>query len=87
MYIAVTHTHIQDFPWASLVAYMVKNLPKMWETQIQSLDQEAPLEKDKATHSSILAWEIHGQRSMTSYNPWGHKRVKHGLATKVRIPV
>ena len=37
---------------------MVKNLPTMWETQVQSLDQEDSLEKGMATHSSILAWRI-----------------------------
>ena len=37
---------------------MVKNLPAMWETWIQSLGWEDPLEKGKATHSSILAWRI-----------------------------
>ena len=37
---------------------MVKSLPTMQETQIQSLGQEDPLEKEMATHSSILAWEI-----------------------------
>ena len=43
---------------ASLAAQMVKNLPAMWETRVQPLGQEDPLEKDMATHSSILAWEI-----------------------------
>ena len=42
----------------SLVAQMVKSLPAMWETQVQSLGQEDPLEKEMATHSSILAWKI-----------------------------
>ena len=37
---------------------MVKNLPPMQETWVQSLDQDDPLEKGMATHSSILAWEI-----------------------------
>ena len=37
---------------------MVKNLPAMWETQVQSLGQEDPLEKGMATHSSIRAWRI-----------------------------
>ena len=37
---------------------MVKNLPAMQETRVQSLGQEDPLEKEMATHSSILAWEI-----------------------------
>ena len=43
---------------ASLVALMVKNLPAMQETCVQSLDREDPLEKGMATHSSILAWGI-----------------------------
>ena len=46
---------------ASLVAQMVKNLPAVWETWVQSLGWEDPLEKGKATHSSILAWR----------NTWG----------------
>ena len=40
------------------MAQMVKNLPTMWETQVQSLGREDPLEKGVATHSSILAWRI-----------------------------
>ena len=43
-----------DFP----IAQMVKNLPAMQETQVRSLGQEDPLEKEIATHSSILAWRI-----------------------------
>ena len=43
---------------ASLAAQMVKYLPAMWETRVQPLGQEDPLEKDMATHSSILAWRI-----------------------------
>ena len=42
----------------SLVAQVVKNLPAMLETQVRSLSQEDPLEKEMATHSSIHAWEI-----------------------------
>ena len=44
--------------WASLVAQIVKNLSTMQETQVQSLGGEDPLEKEMATHYSILAWEI-----------------------------
>ena len=44
--------------WASLVAQMVKNLPALWETWVQSLGREDSLEKGMATHSSILAWRI-----------------------------
>ena len=43
---------------SSLVAQMVKNLPALRETQVQFLGQEDPLEKETATHSSILAWRI-----------------------------
>ena len=42
----------------SLVAQIVKRLPTMWETRVQSLGREALLEKEMATHSSILAWDI-----------------------------
>ena len=54
----------------SLVAQTVKHLPTMWETQVQSLGQEDPLEKEMATHSSILAWEI----------PWTCLSTVHGVA-------
>ena len=45
---------------AALVAQLVKNPPAVQETQVPFLGQEDPLEKGKATHSSILAWRIHG---------------------------
>ena len=45
---------------ASLVAEMVKHLPAWWETWVRSLGQEDALEKEIATHSSTLAWKIHG---------------------------
>ena len=47
-----------QYSWASLVAQMVKNLPAMQETWVQSLGWEDPLEEGMATHSSILAWRI-----------------------------
>ena len=47
-----------QYSWASLVAQLVKNLPAILETWIQSLGWEYHLEKGKATHSSILAWRI-----------------------------
>ena len=53
--------HPLQYSWASLVAQLVKNLPAMWETLVRSLGWEGPLEKEKATHSSILVW-----RSMDS---------------------
>ena len=47
-----------QYSWAFLVAQLVKNLPAMSETWVQSLGQVDPLEKKMATHSSILAWKI-----------------------------
>ena len=44
-----------QYSWASLVTQLIKNLPAMWETWVGSLGWEDPLEKGKATHSSILA--------------------------------
>ena len=44
--------------WASLVAQSIKNSPAMWETWVRSLGWEEPLEKGKATHSSMLVWRI-----------------------------
>ena len=62
-----------QYPWASLVAQLVKNPPAMQETCVQSLGWKDPLEKGKATHSSILAWRIpqtvHGvSKSQTQLN-------------------
>ena len=54
---------------------MVKSLPAMQETWIQSLGWEDPLEEEMATHSSILAGEFHGQRRLVGYSPWDHKEL------------
>ena len=50
---------------------MVKCLLAMWETRVQSLGWEDPPEKEMVTHSSTLAWKIHGPRSLVGYSPWG----------------
>ena len=52
------HVNPLQYSWASLVAQLVKNLPAMWETWVQSLGWEDPLEEGMATHLSILAWRI-----------------------------
>ena len=57
----------------SLVAQMVKRLPTMRETWVQSLGWEDLLEKEMATLSSILAWKSHGRRNLVGYSPWGCK--------------
>ena len=56
-----------------MVEKAVKNPPAMQKTQVRSLGWEDPLEKGMATHSSILAWRIHRQRSLVGYSPWGYK--------------
>ena len=53
------------------MAHTVKNLPAMWETKVRSLGLENPLEKEMATHSSILAWRIPWMEK--SGTPGGHK--------------
>ena len=54
----------------------------MQETRVRFLGWEDPLEKEMATHSSILAQEIPKQKSLAGYSPWGHKRVRHDLEAK-----
>ena len=51
-------THFSTNTTASLIAQSVKNLPAIWETQVQSMGWEDPLEKEMANHSSTLAWKI-----------------------------
>ena len=58
--------HPLQYSWASLVAQLVKNLPAMQETWVQSLDWEEPLKKGKATHSNILARRISCKESDTT---------------------
>ena len=65
-----------QYSCASLVAQLVKNPPAMWETWVQSLGWEDPLEKGKATHSSILPWRI-----SWTVQSMGLQRVRHDWAT------
>ena len=58
---------VGDFPSGSAVRNLLA-MQKMW---VQSLGQKDPLEKEMATHSSILAWEI-PWRNLEDYSPWGH---------------
>ena len=58
---------------ASQVAQSVKNPPAIQETQVQSLGLEDPLQKEMATHSSILAWRIPWAEEPGGYSPWSLK--------------
>ena len=62
---------------ASLVAQTVQHLPAMQETWVRSLGQEDPLEKEMATHSSILAWRIPWTEEPGRLQSMGLQRVKH----------
>ena len=59
----------------SLVAQMVKHLPTMWETWVQSLGQEDLLEKEMATYSSTLAWKILWMEERGRLQSMGSQRV------------
>ena len=59
------------------MAQRVKNLPTVQETQIRSLDQEDPLEREMATHSSILAWRIPWTEEPGGLQSMGSQRVGH----------
>ena len=69
--------------WASLVAQRVKHLPAMWEAWVRSLGQEDPLEKEMATHSSILAWRMPWTEEPGGLQSTGLQRVRHDWATSL----
>ena len=59
------------------MAQKIKTLPAMWETQKQSLGQEDTLEKEMATHSSVLAWKIPWMEEPGRLQSMGSQRVRH----------
>ena len=63
--------------WASLLAQRLKCLPAMRETRVRSLGQEDLLEKEMATHFSILAWRIPWMEEPGSLQSMGSQRVGH----------
>ena len=68
-----------------LVAQLVKNLPAMWETWVRTLGWEDPLEKEKATHVSILAWRIPWTTVHGVTKSWTRLRDFHFLSSEVVI--
>ena len=56
-----------------LITQIIRNLPAMWETWIQSMGEEDSLEKEISTHPVFLPRKSQGQRSLMGYSPWGHK--------------
>ena len=78
------YTHTQKYlyyiyvcVWASLVAQIVKCLPTMQETWVRSLGREDPLEKEMATHFSILAWRIPRTKEPGRLQSMGLQRVRN----------
>ena len=71
---------------ASLVAQMIKNLPAVWETRVQSLGWEDPLEEGMATHSSILAWRIPWTEKPGELQSMRLQRVGHDWAILTGFP-
>ena len=67
----------------SLVAQTVKHLPTMLETWVQSLGQEDILEKEMATHSNILAWQIPWTEEPGGIQSMGLQRVRHDWANNL----
>ena len=77
-----THiSYISCIAGASLVAQSVKNLPVVQETWVQSLGWEDPLEKEMATHFSILAWKISWTEEPGGLQSKGSQRVRHNWVT------
>ena len=70
---------------ASLVAQMVKHLPTMQETRVRSVGREDLLEKEMATHSSILAWRIPWTEEPVGLQFMGSQRVGHNWATSLHF--
>ena len=76
-YNIVDNSKASTSDWTSLVAQMVKYLPTMWETRVQSLGWEDLLEKEMATHSSTLAWRITWREEPGRVQSMGSQRVGH----------
>ena len=76
-----------SFYCGSLVAQMVKRLSTMLETRVQSLGQEDLLEKEMATHSSILAWKIPGMEEAGRLQSMGSPRVRHDWVTLLSLSI
>ena len=72
---------------SSLVAQRLKYLPAMQETWVQALGREDPLEKEMATHSSILAWRIPWTVEPGGLQSTGSQRVRHNRATSLTHPL
>ena len=71
--------HIKSLVWVSLIVQLEKNLPAMWEAWVRSLSWEDPLEKEMATHSSILAWKTPRTEEPDSIQTMGSQKSRTRL--------
>ena len=76
-----THRKSRTSSLCITVAQSIKNLPAVQETQVRSLGREDPLEKEMATHSSILTWKISWTEEPGGLQSMGSQRVGHDWAT------
>ena len=76
-------TSLSFLYWTSLVAQIVKCLPTMRETWVQSLCREDPLEEEMATHPSILAWKIPWMEEPGRLQSMGSQTVRHDACLQV----
>ena len=76
---------MEELGMVSLVAQRLKRLPPMRETWVQSLGREDPLEKEMATHSSILAWRIPWMEEPGGLQTTGSQRVGHDRVTSLSL--
>ena len=77
--------HCRQVLWTSLMAQTAKRLPTMWKTWVQSLGREDLLEKEMATHSSILAWKTPWMEEPRRLQSIGSQRVGHNWATSLSL--
>ena len=84
VYSSFIHNHL-NWKQLTLVAQRLKHRPAMQETWVLSLGQEDPLEKEMATHSSILAWRIPWTEGPGGLQSMGSQRVRHDWATNTKL--
>ena len=79
------YIYVYIYYWAFLVAQSVKNLPAVQETRVWFLGWEDPLEKEMATYSSILAWQVSWTEEPGGLQYVGSQRVRHDWATNTHL--
>ena len=87
LWLSLSLIWVLSIPGTSLMAQMVKHLPTIQETQVQFLGQEDLLEKEIATHSSILAWKIPWMEEPGELHSMASQRVGHDWVTSLSLSI